>query len=141
MTTLQGSSKLTKEVFETWIPQYIDRGWYLFFVNPNNKQPFSHLAFELPEETERRLREVEEEKNDPSLEKEARAKARKDAQKYGHGLADATNMLGTPNDPDPGTLYWLFWKSYDAANNIDKNGKTYTVWPQLACATGKSGLF
>jgi Bifunctional DNA primase/polymerase, N-terminal len=130
-----------KEDFETWITDYITQGFYLFFINPNSKMPFKTEAFELPEETERRLREEHEEKNDPSLEKEARAQARQNDQKYGHGFKDATNILGDPNNPEPGTLYWLYLKACKAETFVHpKTKQSYPIWPQIACATEKSGL-
>src|ERR1700752_746576 len=95
---------LTQQDFDTWITDYLDRDWYLFFINPNTKTPFSHIAFELPEETERRLRELDEEAQDPTLNKEARAKARQNDQKYGKGLLDATNDIGDSQHPAPGAL-------------------------------------
>src|SRR5215467_13287476 len=94
---------LTQQDFDTWITDYLNCGWYLFFINPNTKTPFSHEAFELPEEAERRTRELDEEAQDPTLNNEARAKARQNDQNYGKGLLDATNDIGDRQHPAPGT--------------------------------------
>ena len=42
---------LTQTDFDTWMTDYLNRDWFLFFINPNTKAPFNHEAFELPEET------------------------------------------------------------------------------------------
>src|SRR5215831_8966940 len=137
---------LTQEDFDTWITDYLNDGWYLFFINPNTKTPFSHEAFELPEEAERRTRELDEETKDPTLNKEARAKARQNDQKYKKGLLDATNVIGDRQDPELGTLRWLYMHALNAETYTVKNKKTgevieKRVCPQIACATGPSGLF
>src|SRR5262245_19971202 len=116
---------LTQQDFDTWITDYLNDGWYLFFINPNTKTPFSHEAFELPEEAERREGELDEEAKDPTLNKEARAKARQNDQKYGKGLLDATNVMGSTNEP--GTLSWLYVKAFQAETFT--NPKTKKVYP------------
>src|SRR5215471_5714842 len=127
---------LTQHDFDTWITDYLNHGWYLFFINPNTKTPFSHEAFELPEAAERRTRELDEEAKDPTLNKEARAKARQNDQKYGKGLLDATNVIGDRHNPEPGTLRWLYWQALQAETYTNpKTNKEYPVCPQIACAT------
>src|SRR6266446_8847709 len=105
---LMNTEKLYPQLleFDVW-QDYLDLGWYLFPVNPWNKQPYETEIFELPEEEERRLAEMKEEERLGMDEKERdrRKKARKEAQKYGHGFKDATNTMGTPDEV--GTLAWL----------------------------------
>ena len=124
--------------FDVW-QDYLDLGWYLFPINPWNKQPYETEIFELPEEEARRVREVAEEEADPTLDAEAREKVRHRDQKYGHGFLDATKRMGTPDEV--GTLAWLIKCAIQKGGHGEDQGKKRPGYPQIGCACGPSGLF
>src|SRR5713101_68631 len=123
---------------------YLDLGFHLFPINPySGKNPYSAEIFELPEETERREREEAEELADFNLlleQGEQRKQARQKAQRFGHGMLDATDNMGTAAG-EVGSLSWLLASAVGRGGYVNENGTYRRGTPQLGCATEPSGLF